>query len=337
MKRNQIILGLIISLVIALLAVTPFVLGYGNLKWNNIVLRTAYSFLTSLILWFGCLEFIYNRKLNKNIRSEIAKGVIAIVVLALFTNIVCDYILPKLFEHLRLTDDFPRIKRPGFLFLKCISQGLMYYFIILVQKTSEEKKNSQIELQRLKQAGLEANIISLKEQLSPHFLFNTLNTLSTLTKEKGAQDLIQELSKVYRYVLQYKEKDEATLNEELSFVNSYWYILKARFEDSISLHIDLPDELKQSLIPPLTLQLLIENAVKHNIANEEKPLSIKIYVDSGFIIIENFLQPKRNSSNNSGSGLNNISLRYKLLLNKSIEIKQCEGIFQVKLPIIYKL
>jgi sensor histidine kinase YesM len=337
MKRSQILLGLIISLGMAILASIPFIRGFGNFEvfaWNDILLRGLYSFLTSLFLWFGILWLINEKALNAFVENGVLRGILILFGSVLLTNIVCDYLLPRFAESLNLTSEFPRIKRPVFLFLKCLCQGMMYYAIILIQKTTEEKRKSQIEIQELKQARLEANILSLKEQLSPHFLFNTLNTLSTLTTEKEARDFIQEMSNVYRYVLQYKEKNVATLKEELQFLNSYWYILKVRFEDSISLLIDIPEELSESSVPPLTLQMLIENIIKHNTANEAKPLNMRIYYTDGSIVVENIYQPKLNPQYVNGSGLKNIRQRYKLLFGKEIEIHKNALLFQVKLPVI---
>ncbi|MCI1683704.1 MAG: histidine kinase [Bacteroides sp.] len=334
MKRNQIILGFVISLGMAMLATVPFIRRWDAFEWNDIVLRGIYSFLTSLILWFGNLWLIYSDAFKRIIRSNIWRGVIIIFGVAILTNIICDYLLPLIFEKLAFTAAFPRIKRPVFLFSKCLFQSMMYYAILFVQQATEEKRKSQLELQQLKQAQMEAKILSLKEQLSPHFLFNTLNTLSTLTQEKEAQNFIQEMAKVYRYLLQYQEKNAATLKEELLFLDSYWYILKTRFEDSVSLSVEIPDKLMETAIPPLTLQMLIENVIKHNVANDSKPLAIKIYTDGKSIIVENSYQPQLNAVDTTGSGLKNIAQRYNLLFEKTIEINKDKDIFQVKLPII---
>jgi sensor histidine kinase YesM len=337
MKRNQFLLGFVISLGMAMLASIPLIRGFGDFEsfaWSDILLRGVYSFLSSMFLWFGILWAIHDKAFSNFVKNGALRGMLIIFVAALLTNIVCDYLLPKLSGKLNLIAEFLRIKRPLFLFSKCLFQGMMYYAIILIQKTTEEKRQNQLEIQELKQARLEANILSLKEQLSPHFLFNTLNTLSTLTAEKQAQDFIQEMAKVYRYVLQYKEKNVATLREELQFLSSYWYILKARFENSVSLSVDIPEELLDSSVPPLTLQMLIENVIKHNTANEEKPLAVRIYSAEKVIVVENVHRPKLNPQDVNGSGLKNIRQRYKLLFGQEIEIHKDSRLFQVKLPVI---
>lgn len=340
MKQNQIILGFIISLGMAMLAIVPFVIwDWGFIEWNDIVLRSIYSFLASSILWFGNFILINSQLFNRCIKLGILRGIVAIFGVSLLTSVICDYLLllPSFIEELYFTNESSFLKRPVFMFSKCLFQGMMYYSILFVQKEAEEKKKSQLEVQQLKQAQLEARILSLKEQLSPHFLFNTLNTLSTLTTEKTAQNFIQEMSKVYRYLLQYQEKNVATLKEELEFLDSYWYILKTRFENSVSLSVTVPDELMESVIPPLTLQMLIENVIKHNIAQESKPLAVRIYIDGKHIIVENTYQPQPNIVYTPRSGLKNIGQRYQFLFGKSMEVNKKENLFQVKLPIINQI
>lgn len=183
-----------------------------------------------------------------------------------------------------------------------------------------------------------AKFDALKNQLDPHFLFNSLNVLSALIDEdtEKAQDFTIGLSKVYRYVLDQKNKDLVSLNGEIKFAETYLNLLKMRFEDSLEVEISEDAKTKKAKIIPLSLQLLIENAVKHNKVSEQFPLKIKIYVEDKYMVIENNLQPKTDSrkQNRNGIGLENIQSRYKLFTNQNCEIIKNEKTFTVKLPLL---
>lgn len=211
--------------------------------------------------------------------------------------------------------------------------SILVYFLVRYFHLEEEKQQARIEMEQLKQAQLQARLSSLKEQLSPHFLFNTLNTLSSLTREQSVKDYVDQLAQVYRYVLQYKEQDLATLQEELAFIRSYLYILETRLGDAIHVSISIDKKYFQQPIPPLTLQILVENAVKHNITTVRKPLSIAINAVDGWVIVQNKLQPKQSVGLSTGTGLANVLQRYRLLLGKEIRIEQDTDFFTVKLPL----
>jgi two-component system LytT family sensor kinase len=233
---------------------------------------------------------------------------------------------------------FPEVngkRRAYILLLRGLLVSGLFYFISFYLNVLMEKQKSDLEIAQLKQAQLTANLSSLKEQLSPHFLFNTLNTLSLLSREESVKNFVAELANVYRYVLQYKELDTATLKQELDFIESYLYIIKTRLENSIDVNVNVNQELLNSKIPPLTLQLLIENAIKHNIASSGKQLKIEIKtIDQKFLLVNNNLQPKTSVQFSTGTGLSNVMQRYRLLFAKEIEIEQSSDFFTIKLPIV---
>ncbi|WP_344822375.1 sensor histidine kinase [Rurimicrobium arvi] len=233
---------------------------------------------------------------------------------------------------------FPEIiasKRQYLILLRGLLVSGLYYFISYYLYVLSEKQKNSLEIAELRQAQLAANLSSLKEQLSPHFLFNTLNTLSSLTQEKNVKAYVAELANVYRYVLQYKELDTATIKQELAFITSYLYILKTRFEDAFEVDIAVDEKIMHSGIPPLTLQLLIENAIKHNIASVARRLKIHISNSpDNFLIVCNNFQPKSSTRFSTGIGLDNVIKRYQLLFNKEVIIEKSEVSFTVKLPIV---
>lgn len=193
------------------------------------------------------------------------------------------------------------------------------------------------EAEELKKANLMSQLESLKNQVSPHFLFNSLNTLSSLIEENQEQAVkfVNQLSRVYRYLLQSNEKQLTTVKDELDFLQAYFFLLKTRFGEGLTLTIDLPEEVYLSSIPPLTLQILLENAVKHNIVSVSKPLVITISsCDADHICVENNLQKKTLNVASNGMGLTNIAAKYKLLNKPAIDIDNRVGTFKVTLPLI---
>lgn len=219
--------------------------------------------------------------------------------------------------------------------LRALLLSSLNYFILYHLYILQEKQKHTVEIAQLRQAQLEANLSSLKEQLSPHFLFNTLNTLSSITQEKNIKAYVAELASVYRYVLMHKKMDTATLGQELAFTESYLYIIKTRMGDAIEISIHVNDQLGDTLLAPFTLQLLIENAIKHNVASVARRLKIDIYdAEEDYIIVTNKLQPKLSTLHSTGIGLDNIMQRYQLLFGKDILIERTEVAFTVKLPII---
>ncbi len=197
--------------------------------------------------------------------------------------------------------------------------------IKLKEKTFESESNS-------------AKFDALKNQLDPHFLFNSLNVLSALIDEdpEKAQDFTIGLSQVYRYVLDQKHKDLVSVKEEIKFAETYLELLKMRFENSIEVHIN--DHLTDidAKVIPLSLQLLLENAIKHNTISEQSPLKIHIYIENTWLVVQNNFQPKQGQTTQkrNGIGLDNIQSRYKLFTDKQCQIEKDQKSFLVKLPLL---
>ena len=202
--------------------------------------------------------------------------------------------------------------------------------------TINELQVQKIKNLELTESNLESQLSSLKKQLDPHFLFNSLGTLIALIEvdKDCAIDYIQEFSKVYRYILDTHENNFVTVEEELNFCHAFVFLLKKRFNDSISTTFSINDEDLRKFVPPLSIQMIIENAIKHNIATEENPLEIKIYTENNFVIVENFLQLKKHSQPTSKLGLKNLNQRLYLLKKINIIIIESENKFITKIPLI---
>ena len=200
-------------------------------------------------------------------------------------------------------------------------------------------KNStkkEIVEQKLIAKSANAQFESLKNQLDPHFLFNSLNVLDSLIEENPvqAQRFTNFMSKIYRYVLEQKDKELVSVEEEIDFAKTYCELLKTRFEDAVTFDFNISEEDKKGFVVPLSLQLLLENSIKHNFATSSKPLNIKIFTEKGNLIIENNLQTRELPNTSTGVGLANIVSRYNLLTERNVFVEKSEAFFRVKLPIL---
>jgi two-component system, LytTR family, sensor kinase len=192
------------------------------------------------------------------------------------------------------------------------------------------------EREMLKRESLHAQLNALKTQVNPHFLFNNLNTLSAIIPEHPQQavDFVQQLSKVYRHILDVKDEKSILLKDELDVLRAYAFLLKTRFGNNVNIDIKVADEKLQSRIVPLSLQLLMENAIKHNVVSADKPLKINVYAVNGTLVVSNNLQKKNQLSESTGIGLDNIRNRYKLLGDKQVMVAESDSNFTVSIPLI---
>ena len=200
----------------------------------------------------------------------------------------------------------------------------------------EEWKNSLIKTESLQKQNLESHLATLKNQISPHFLFNSLNVLSALIYKdpKLAEKFINRLSLVYRYLLDNKDKEVINLDTELDFVNSYLFLLDIRFGTNLIINMNV-DYNFESMLPPMALQMLIENAIKHNIIAEQKPLTIDIMIEEeSYLTIRNNLQLRSDTRRSTNVGLGNIRKRYEFLTNKEVVVRQTQDEFIVKIPLL---
>ena len=197
---------------------------------------------------------------------------------------------------------------------------------------------NRVKEQKIIAGTANAKFESLKNQIDPHFLFNSLNVLSSLIEENpdNAQRFTTSLSKVYRYVLEQKDKELVSIEEELAFAKTYMNLLKMRFEDSLDYELQVLNPDPEAKVVPLSLQLLLENAVKHNVISAQKPLQIRIYIENGFLAVQNDYQKKEVLQDRQGVGLQNIINRYAIITKRKVLIDQNEKTFTVKIPILTK-
>jgi two-component system LytT family sensor kinase len=215
--------------------------------------------------------------------------------------------------------------------------NLFLHIINSVVTFAQKYKKKELETEELKRISTQAQLQAIKNQVNPHFLFNNLNVLSSLVMldNPDANKFIEEFAKVYRHILSSQQHELITLQSEIEFMEPYIFLLKKRFPESVRVSVDIPEKYLEWHLPPVALQMLIENAIKHNIASKTKPLFIKIFVnDQENLVVSNNLQLKLPDNESTNLGLRNISQRYDLIAGKNIEIIETAESFSVLLPLI---
>jgi len=269
------------------------------------------------------IEFPVKRLLYNVLLTTIYTPIAAIVAVFLAILVRYGYI----------PDEFPEFADLGFFVVVLI----ITYFIALFLSGRSFLLNwraSELRAAKLQAAQTAAQYESLQNQVNPHFLFNSLNVLSSLVYKNQdlAAKFIKQLSVVYRYVLEVKDKEVVTLETELEALESYIFLIQIRFAKGLNIQNELIKT--EQKIVPLSLQMLLENAIKHNSVHADRPLDIKLYEEENYIIVENNLQRKNNPQESTGIGLENIKKRYQYLSNQEVIIEETEDRFLVKLPIL---
>jgi LytS/YehU family sensor histidine kinase len=212
---------------------------------------------------------------------------------------------------------------------------LAYNGVVLYYKNWKE---SQLNAERLMRENIQAKYDVLKSQIDPHFFFNSLSVLTNLVYKSPdlSAEYITQLAKSYRYILDKKFENLVTIKTELEFLESYSFLIRIRHQSSIEFHINISEEVKcTGMVPPATLQMLVENAVKHNRFSANDPLRICIKDEGEYLIIANDLRKRASVQNSIGVGLDNISKRYELTSDKRITITETDNTFTVRVPIIH--
>ncbi len=297
-----------------------------------------FSFAISLLLSYGgnLVEDFYESRISW-IHHPV-KRLLVTVFTYLTYSFVGSFVVILVILWLQgefLLTEIPWRRIYGYTFLP-MGIALVFMALFTTRSWLVEWRKSAIEAEQLRTEKLASQYQSLKDQLNPHFLFNSLNVLSNLVYEDPDKSaaFIQKLSKIYRYVLEVQREELVELGKELSFARNYLELQKIRFEENLQYSIQVSQE-SGFVLPPLSLQLLLENAIKHNIASQEDPLFIKILSQGNELWVSNSFNPKTSFTESStGVGLENIRLRYQLLSDKRIEVNQSENEFIVRLPLL---
>ncbi len=304
---------------------------------NNIIFDTIVYVLLAIVIWEGnryISTWLDTRVLllprpGKRILIHFSVGALFSTFLIFLFCQLADWV------YYRLS---PEAKHTYITFALLIT--LVYFTIIFSIAIGAsffvEMRKSFISIEKYKAESLQAQLQNLKNQINPHFLFNNLSVLSSLvyTNQDKAVDFIHQLSKVYRYLLDNRNYGMVTLEKELDFINAYTYLLKIRFEEKLNIHFNISPISKFLSLPPMALQILVENAIKHNEISAEKNLTISIIASSTELELRNNSQLRKNTEPGSKTGLQNIKDRYKYFTEKEIQVIQDENYFVVKIPLL---
>lgn len=293
------------------------------------------AFLHALVTWEGCrMLFFFFRNQYPHYHQTLRRTFVQGMAMLAYTLLVA--VLMYSIRHAFLPDSKTSLTLLSQFFntlIPTICVTLVYESVVFFQ----DWKKNVLKTELLARENVQSQLEVLKNQLDPHFLFNSLNTLASLIdyENTGAQQYLERLSDVYRYVLLSREKDTVTLAEEMDFLDAYVYLNKVRFRDNLEVVKEISPEALQKQVAPLSLQMLVENALKHNIASREKPLKIHISQDGdSCILVANNLQEKIILEKSTKVGLRNISNRYQLLSNQQIEVMKEDGLFKVRIPML---
>ncbi|MCP2027717.1 sensor histidine kinase YesM [Flavobacterium sp. HSC-32F16] len=308
---------------------------------KDLYIYFLYCMLYSVVLYVvNASLFVYLDKVFEGANRFSARRIFIGFISSFFISLFVIFVL-RIFTQVVIE------RRPLLSFLanedpaNYIESSVITFIVLLIfhalhfYKLYQENKVIQ---QKIIAGTANAKFESLKNQIDPHFLFNSLNVLSSLIEENpdNAQRFTTSLSKIYRYVLEQKDKELVSVEDELSFAKTYMNLLKMRFENSLFYELPAGNINPDAKVVPLSLQLLLENTVKHNVVSEQKPLHIRIFIDKDYLVIQNDLQKKEVLQDRQGVGLQNIVNRYGIITDRKVLIEQDEKNFSVKIPILTK-
>ena len=308
----------------------------GPLWTNNFWLCLLDGTFFTFVLWHGnCWIFFRLRRLLPEYRQTRQRLILQATASLLLTMTFAIF-MTWVFS-LSGVKDFSLLSWARTVYVSLVPSTLMMAIYESVYFFQDWRQNVE-KTESLARAGMQSQLEALKNQLDPHFLFNSLNTLAALIDEENepAQKYLEQLSDVYRYVLMSKDRDTVPLREELDFLEAYVYLNKTRFRENLVVENTIPANYLGYHVAPLSLQMLVENALKHNVVSREKPLRIRLlHTEGDYLVIENNVQAKTVLKKASTKvGLENIINRYGLLTARKIEIIRDELLFTVKLPLL---
>ena len=302
-------------------------------QWQVMLYQILFYMVVSLLL---LLLMTFRRTGVKAVRASLA---IRIAIALIITTIA--YLLsPVTFSHteeVRLVCQIERML-DFVVMLKCLFMFAVVVLYSQIYVLIYQRQQILLENEQLQNENLTTRYNMLVSQINPHFFFNSLNSLSMLVRQEDksrALEYIDQLSYTFRYITQNSNNGELVpLSEEMSFAEAYCYMFRIRYEDKIFFDIDVDEQYKECLLPALSLQPLIGNAVKHNAITSKRPLRVKISVEDGFLTVSNPLQPLLEPQIGTGTGLENLKSRYELMLGRTIEIIKSDTHFTVRLPLV---
>ena len=339
MRIKKDVKGILIGLLFVLVLSPLTRLIRGDIQqfhsFLNFIHANIYAYVVSILLWTANanLGIWTGSKLNwtGNPRRANTISMLIIMIAGIAISIVVPYVYLKYFEKI------PQERLSGLvaiyafitLAINFIIMSFLYSDYLVKYWEKSIKAN-----EALKRENLLAEYEALKSQVNPHFLFNSLNTLTGVVEksQEKATEYINKLSMIYRYVLDHRNKDLIPLQEEMNFLNDFIYLSKIRYGKGLLVQNQVT--VSRIMIVPMALQLLLENAIKHNVISLEEPLTVNLYTIDGYICMQNNFQPKSSIQKTNRVGLENLTKRYEYLCKKIVEIEKTDAYFEVRIPII---
>lgn len=330
-------ISIIVFIVIQLLEVIsgrPFKFGI------NLLISFCFTSLYCFSIGLANYYLIHRLDLYFSEDKFSKKRIFINICLSFIITIVLIFLL-RVFEEVIINqhtfEEYISNEKPGN-FVVAVTITIIIILSIYLFHFYKSYKDNQLKEQKIIAGNASAKFESLKNQIDPHFLFNSLNVLSSLIEEnpENAQKFTTSLSKIYRYVLEQRDKELVSVDEELKFAKTYMNLLKMRFENSITFELPIGLGNEEAKVVPLSIQLLLENCIKHNVVSEKRPLHIVIAIEENHLTISNNLQKKEVLQDRKGVGLQNIVNRYAILTKRTVMIEENEKHFKVFLPILTK-
>jgi len=342
LKQKYFGIALILSLVISITIHFPLVLytffeenyGHGRQSFDGVMvgMELSYTFLVTFLIF--TLNYYIIRPFDRHRKMNIQT-----VILSVFLSFLSVFVLMLVINWIK-SFGTPEINARGHhdeLLIRNFFSSIIVLVSIYIMRLIYQKQVCELENEKLMTESLQSQFESLKNQVSPHFLFNSLTALKTLILESPnlAGQYVDHLSQVLRYTLQSSDKQLVALNEEMESAGSYLFLIKMRYDTNLVIKTEINQMLMSMMIPPLTIQTLLENAVKHNEISKRNPLTIVIQtIENETLVVSNRIQEKLTPEQGTGIGLANLSKQFQLLGGREIQIKQNNREFRVEIPLI---
>ncbi len=330
--RWMMVIGIPLASVIVSILLFSAQINAGN--WYTVASCFPVSLIHTSVFWFGMRKTYHLVRLRypavNDFGVRIFWAFMAFLAVFFVINLTLDFCLASL---------FPRpMPEPGFITVFVVSLLLCALVIAIYEAGAFylELGTTIREKSELERNYVNSQLEGLRNQVNPHFLFNSLNTLIYLIPENAdkAVSFVQKMSKVYRYVLESRDTQLIPLREEMEFLHAYIFLLKERFGENLKVALIDLEKSKNAAIVPLSLQMLFENAIKHNVISTEKPLKIEVFFENKRLVVRNNLQRKNQVMDSTGVGLQNIKDRYRMLTDQVVEVIVSQQYYTVLLPVV---
>lgn len=332
MIKDRTFKSLFIPVIGLLIPLGAGLVDFTSLPFLQFIFSLVFFVFTTHIIWQGSVSIISHLRSRKCFRNNLTQKLSILLLVTVLYGVGTVVVTAGFWQLIVLNDLFfaPIIKSAAITTIVMLMLTLVYESVFL---SAEIDLDERVMLQ-LEQERLQAQTSVLQNELDPHFLFNSLNALSYLVQndQKKAHQFVHKLSNVFKYLLLNKQKDFVSLEEEMSFLEDYYFLLRVRFDDSIQIENSINASEIKAQVLPCTLQALVENAIKHNFFSDSDPLVISIQMNNYYITVTNTIRPKPYKANSTKTGLDNLKNRYQLVMNKNIIVQRTTDTFLVKVP-----